>query len=115
VATASLGMSVGISPVNALAIPAQPGPSTDSVTSEPQRLGAEFAKIEGEASQQGGTTTIVPDIKKAPPAEKPGTELKKDEWPRAAFPKVEKPGAEFPKVEKPGAVFPKVEREALPK
>jgi hypothetical protein len=101
VATAALGMSLGVSPSDALAIPDQRELSAEpaaSVATEPLRS-------DGQVKKQ----KIKPDSV-AQKMERPATAYPKFERPEAGSVKRERPNAVFPKVERPNAVYPKVTR-----
>ncbi len=90
-AAAAIGMTIGISPAQAIGLPAAPAAakaSTDKTAPRTLRT-----------AQAGNLPK--------PGAQYPKVEIK----PGAQYPKVEiKPGAQYPKVEiKPGAQYPKVE------
>ena len=93
VATATLGMSMGVSPGVVLA-----SPDTGSVH-EPVKVAA--------ANVDPGR--INPQPTPAMDA-RPGTVFPKVEQPGVQHTKVEQPGVQYPKVEQPGMQYPKVEQ-----
>ncbi len=90
-AAAAIGMTIGISPAQALGMPA----AADGMKA---------------ATGAHATTSGDLEIAQAIGIPKPGAKYPKIETPGASFPKVERPGAKYPKVEiRPGAKYPKVE------
>jgi hypothetical protein len=93
-AAASLGMCIGISPGDVLAVSAQREPIKDSFNTEPQQLAAAFLKFDGVDGES--KTDSIPT--------RPGRSIQKAEQPGASFQKVEQPAASFQKVEQPAVV-----------
>jgi hypothetical protein len=108
-AAASLGMCIGISPGDVLAVSAQREPVEDSFRTKPQQLAAAFPKIDGVSGESNPGSIQTSPGQSIQSAEQPGASFPKVDRPAASFPKVEQPGASFGKVEQPGAFFGKVE------